>query len=363
MPVSDYFAGSYREARSRFLSLSQASDALISHYELPELKGPTGEGLFVDVAVLGPATADRALLIFSGTHGVEGLCGSGCQVGFLADHLHDALPARSLAILVHALNPYGFAWLRRVNEDNVDINRNFRDFSKPPPDSSAYEEVHQWLIPEDWDGPHRQAADSAIQEYIQRRGFSALQAAVSGGQYSRQDGLFYGGVRETWSNMTFRRILREHVPSTVKRLASIDLHTGLGPMGYGEPIYIGPANAARERALVWYGPEVTDPSRGSSTSAVVTGSIPDALAELFPEIEVTPIALEFGTQPIFNVLTALRADHWLHAVEGRVTPLRDSIKKQIRDAFYVDKPSWKAAIYGRMADFVVRAGRGLGSSA
>ena len=28
-------------------------------------------------------------------------------------------------VLVHVLNPYGMAWLRRFNEHNVDLNRNF----------------------------------------------------------------------------------------------------------------------------------------------------------------------------------------------------------------------------------------------
>jgi hypothetical protein len=59
---------------------------------------------------------------------------------------------------------------------------------------------------------------------------------------------------------------------------------------------------------------------------------------------------------------ALCADNWLHAVPNRTTPLRDSIKQQIRDAFYIDEPWWKAAVYGRFADFVLRASRALGSS-
>jgi hypothetical protein len=362
MPVSDYFAGSYAEARSKFLAQAQAAGARLSHHPLPGLKGPAGEDLFVDVAVQGPATAERALLVLSGTHGVEGLCGSGCQVGYFEDRLHDALPAQSLSILVHAVNPHGFAWLRRVNEDNVDLNRNFRDFTQPLPDSSAYEEVHDWLVPEDWDGPHRQTADLAIQKYIKTRGFAALQGAVSGGQYTRSTGLFYGGNRETWSNKTLRRILNDQIPGTVKALAAIDLHTGLGPSGYGELIYLGPAGPAKERSLRWYGPEVTDPQQRNSTSAVVTGSLAESLAGTLPSVQVTPIGLEFGTQPIMNVLTALRADHWLHVVEGRGTPLREGIKQQIRDAFYIDQPAWKAAVYGRMADIVLRAARGLASA-
>jgi hypothetical protein len=39
--------------------------------------------------------------------------------------------------------------------------------------------------------------------------------------------------------------------------------------------------------------------------------------------------------------------------------LRDRIKTELRDAFYVDAPHWKAAVYGRMADFVLRAARVL----
>ena len=76
------------------------------------------------------------MVIISETHGVEGFCGSGCQVGFLVERVYEGLPKTVGVALVHALNPYGFAWLRRVNEDNVDLNRNFRDFTEPPPSSS-----------------------------------------------------------------------------------------------------------------------------------------------------------------------------------------------------------------------------------
>jgi hypothetical protein len=91
-------------------------------------------------------------------------------------------------VLVHALNPYGFAWLRRVNENNVDLNRNFRDFTEPLPLSSAYEAVHDWLVPADWDGPARKTADSEIEQYLRSHGLAAFQAIVSRGQYSRPDG-------------------------------------------------------------------------------------------------------------------------------------------------------------------------------
>ena len=53
-------------------------------------------------------------------------------------------------VFIHAVNPYGFSQLRRVNEDNVDLNRNFRDFSHPPARNAAYAEVHAMMVPAEW---------------------------------------------------------------------------------------------------------------------------------------------------------------------------------------------------------------------
>lgn len=361
MAVRDYFADTYVEARKKFLAAANAAGAMHEVHTLPDLRAPDGEPLTMDVATLGPSNPDAVLLLISGTHGVEGFAGSGCQIGYLADQLYSALPARTATILIHALNPYGFAWLRRVNEIGIDLNRNFQDFSKALPDSSAYEAIHDLLIPDDWEGPGRMAADAAMQEHVKALGMARFQAAVSGGQYSRPLGLFYGGTAESWSNTTLRRILKNHLAPTVRNLAIFDFHTGLGPTGYGEPIYTGTQDAGFERAKRWYGPELTSMTKGTSTSADVAGSVAGAFGDLSPAVAVTYVALEYGTRPLLEVLTALRADHWLHAITNRQTPLRDQIKRQIRDAFYPDSPAWKAAVYGRAADFVLRACRGLGS--
>ncbi len=51
--------------------------------------------------------------------------------------------------MIHAVNPFGFSHLKRTNEDNIDLNRNFNDFSTPYPDNPVYEEVHDLLVPKD----------------------------------------------------------------------------------------------------------------------------------------------------------------------------------------------------------------------
>jgi hypothetical protein len=162
MATSDFFAHSYDEARSKFLNISQSVGAILTQHALPNHCGPNGEALFVDVAQLGAVNPKSLLILISGTHGVEGFCGSGCQVGYLADRVYEALPADAGVMLVHALNPFGFAWLRRVNEANVDLNRNFQNFNESLPSSVGYEAFHDYLVPQDWEGEQRAKADAAL---------------------------------------------------------------------------------------------------------------------------------------------------------------------------------------------------------
>ena len=162
MAVSKYFANTYSEARTKFLAAARTSGANLAHHRLPKYLGPENKELFVDVAVLGPQDPENLLVLISGTHGVEGFCGSGCQVGYLTDQLYEALSPTSGAMLIHALNPFGFAWRRRVNEGNVDLNRNFHDFAAPLPSSERYEALHDWLIPTEWEGEQREQADAVL---------------------------------------------------------------------------------------------------------------------------------------------------------------------------------------------------------
>ncbi len=93
---------------------------------------------------------------------------------------------------------------------------------------------------------------------------------------------------------------------------------------------------------------------------VVSCSVPVFLRRLAPALELTVLALEFDTPLRRCGAAGLRADAWLHAVPDRRTPHREAIRRQVRDAFLIDSPAWRAAVYGRCADVVLRACRGLG---
>lgn len=335
------FAPTYEVAREKFLQAA-ASARLDVQSELHPLRGRDGEVLALDVVRDGPLDATRVLLVSSGCHGIEGFCGSGIQVAMLRDARWRALvhEKRVAVVYLHALNPYGFSWWRRVTHENVDLNRNFQDFSQPLPRNTAYDEIAHLLVPATW--PARWRDDVGLLHFLLRRGVRALQAAVSVGQYAHPAGLFYGGTAPTWSHTALRRTLREH-GQRAERLGWIDLHTGLGKSGVGERIVAGPNDAAMlARTRAWWGPHTTSIYDGSSTSAPVTGMMWSAVPQECPQAEYTGIALEYGTQPLRKTLQALRAEQWLHNhPEQQATPQGLRIKQQLRDAFYIETDTWK----------------------
>ena len=357
MSAAAHFSQSYAEARGKFLAAVEAAGLDVESHPHPML-GRDGEPLAMDVVLQGPKDARALLVISSACHGVEGYCGSGVQAALLHDSAwHQTVRAAGIAVLyIHALNPYGFSWWRRTTHENVDLNRNFHDFSKALPANPAYDEIAALLVPATW--PPTPEVNAAIAQYIADRGERALQAAISGGQYDHAEGLFYGGRNPTWSQVTLRHVLQRH-GTRCSRLGWIDLHTGLGPSGHGEPIFACRNDAAAlQRARAWWGTGVTSIYDGSSSSALLSGLMWLSAYEECPQAEYTGIALEYGTLPVMDVMNALRADQWLenHPEAGEVQRLQ--IKRQVRDAFYTDTDEWKQRIVEQGVDAAMQAVRG-----
>ena len=358
MSASQYFSASYAEARERFRATVAAAGGALDSVANPN-KGPAGEDLSADAAWFGRKGAERALVLVSGTHGVEGFCGSGCQIGWIAVGGPQRLPAGLGVLVIHAINPHGFAWLRRVTEDNVDLNRNYVDFAKPLPQNPAYDEIAWAVCPADWSEQGQAAARRVLDAYADKHGRLALQAAVSRGQYKHKDGLFYGGAGPTWSRRTFTALARRHLKSAA-HVAMIDFHTGLGPYGHGELICPHPVDSpVTRRAEAWFGKEMTVPARGNSSSAVIVGTMGRGLQTAAPQAAFTDIGLEYGTLPQNDVMLALRADNWLHVHGDLDSPQGKAIKAQIRAAFYQDKDDWKEMIFKRALDVIGRAAGNL----
>ena len=352
--ANTHFALNYAEARAGFLAAVRRRGLAVETAVNP-LKGAQGEALATDSVLLGVADAPSLLVVTSGTHGVEGFCGSGCQRELLQDEdlLRRIDAGRVAVLLVHAVNPYGFSHLRRVNEDNVDLNRNFRAFADAKDTNPAYAEVHDLLVPAEWPPTEKNRAD--LMACAARLGLPAFRAAVSAGQNSRKEGLFYSGTQPTWSNRTIRALIKKHGTGR-RRIGWIDIHTGLGPFGHGEKIFAGANDAAElARCRAWYGADVMSYYEGKSASTEVQGSMVMCIYAECPQAEVTGMGLEYGTVPFEAVLDAIRGDSWLALHPEASAEKRAAIKRAILDAFYSDTDEWKGRVLGQARVAVLQA--------
>lgn len=362
MDAAQAFSPSYALARQKFLAACVAAGIPVETHPLP-LPGADGEALAMDVARDGPADAERVLIVTSACHGVEGHCGSGVQVHALHDAAWRAAArdAGVAVVYIHALNPHGFSHGRRVTQENVDLNRNFQDFSAPLPVNKPYAKLHALLLPPQW--PPTPRDQEALEHWIAKHGMGEFQAAVTQGQYGFAGGMFFGGQAPTWSQRTLRQVLRQHA-GRARRLAWIDLHTGLGPSGLGERIFAGRNDpAAYARASAWWGGDGTTPVTsiydGSSASALLTGLMWNSIYEECPQAEFTGIAMEYGTEPLMEVLTAMRGDHWLHLHPEAAPELAQAIRQRMRAAFYTDTDAWKQRIVDQAREALFQAAEGL----
>ena len=359
MNGASHFSQSYAQARAKFLQAVEAAGLDAESHAHP-LRGRDAESLAMDVVLEGAKGARSLLILSSACHGVEGYCGSGIQISLLHDAAwHEAVRASGVAVLyIHALNPYGFSWWRRTTQENVDLNRNFHDFSKPLPKNPRYDELAHLLVPTVW--PPNADVNAGIAKFMTEHGQRGFQEAVSGGQYEHPEGLFFGGHNPTWSHVTLRHVLQEHGKRCAD-LAWIDLHTGLGPNGVAELICAcrNDDTAALQRARSWWGKGVTSLADGTSVSAPLEGLMWQAAYQECPQARYTGMAMEYGTIPLLDVMQALRADQWLENHPEADAQIARAIKQQLRDAFYTDSDEWKQQVLVQAHDAARKALAGL----
>ncbi|GAA0752408.1 M14 family metallopeptidase [Ideonella azotifigens] len=357
----DCFAPDYAQARRRFLQAAQAA-TLTVHSEPHPLPGRDGEALAVDAVLDGAPDTQRLLIVSSGCHGIEGHAGSAVQIALLRDAVfRKAAHGAGVALLhLHALNPHGFSFGHRVTHENVDLNRNFVDFSQPRPHNPLLPRLAPVLLPERW--PPTPGNRLALYGFALRHGIRATQTTISQGQYQDPEGLFFGGNGPSWSRLALERLLARF-GSHARRIGWIDVHTGLGPNGVAERILAGrPEPVLLKRARAWWGPGLTCTQEGSSSSAVLMGEMWQAAAATCPQAELTAMVMEVGTQSKLKVLDALRGDQWLRLHPQAGEKQRAAIHQRMREAFYTETPAWQAAVLAQGCELALQAVRGLAAT-
>lgn len=354
------FAEDYPEARAKFLDAVSAVGADAIPWENPN-SGPRGEAVATDVAWIGPPDARRVLVLISATHGVEGFCGSGVQVDWLRDGGSDRLPPDTAALLIHGLNCHGFAWWRRVTEEGCDLNRNFIDFDKPLPENPGHDALADAFVPSSLEPDAVENAEATIAAWRAEHGEAAYHAARKAGQYKHAHSMFFGGFAPSWARNTLAAIVERHDLASRDLVAVIDVHTGLGPFGYGEPICGHKrGTVGLDRVLAMYGESTGLPAEGASFSIPLTGTQREFWQPRFGD-RYTYVALEFGTFSQDSSRHVLRADHWLHN-QGTVdwnAPRSQEIKRGIKHHFYPATDAWKEMVLWRSRQVIRQTVEGL----
>ena len=334
------FARTYVDARTRFLAAAGEAGAAVTSLRAPRA-GPSGEALYLDRAVVGDPAAPVRIVISSGLHGVEGYCGSACQIAWLESGAPLTLPWRVCVILVHALSPYGFAWGRRFNEDNVDLNRNFLDEPWNPPQNPLYAALRAAVAANPLDRQAWDRAQADLAAYRESEGEGAYLEALAGGQYEDPPGIFYGGSGPSWTRRIYPDLLRELLAGC-ERAILYDIHTGIGDYGELVPFCMtGDDDPRIAVATEIFGQAPRTPARSKSGGRARRGLMLPYLDSLGLAPSFLPLGIEFGTVPLPVSIVAVRAENWIHHHGLRNTADGRRIVAQLREAFCPMQADWE----------------------
>lgn len=342
------FSPDYAAARTRFHAAALRAGATLDTLPLAA-RGPHGELLATDIAWLGARRPRRVALHISGLHGVEAFAGSATQLALLA--APPWRPADGALVLVHVLNPFGMAWLRRANEHNVDLNRNFHPdggiWTGAPP---LYRRLDALLNPAA--PPARDAFALRLAATGMRHGMRAVRQAIAHGQHRYPRGLFYGGAELQPGPRLFIDWLQSRL-DTAETVFVIDMHTGLGPHA-ADTVIVEPGVGQAPRPAL--GRALQRPLVGDQAhpaAYTVRGSLGAALPRLLPGARVEFVLQEIGTWSPLRVIHALREENrWHHYGDGNPG---HPAKRRLLEALCPASPAWREAAVTLGADLVHRA--------
>ena len=232
---SDVFYSTYDEIRAHLKDrVADLKDKGIT-VETSEYAIDESDGLYIDNIYL-PATETQEDLIVltTGVHGMEGYIGS-VMLDVFFDEVYRMLDTEKVGILIVAnINPYGMKYMRRYNENNVDLNRNFiLDWENFDLTSNKdYPEVKSFLQPEGKIGNalwHEINFYANLAKEALTKGADKVSDALLTGQYEYPQGVYYGGNGDEASTAYLKGVFNDCLESGYENIVHIDIHSGYGP--------------------------------------------------------------------------------------------------------------------------------------
>jgi hypothetical protein len=364
--LSRYFSASYDEGRDKFLSACQQAGLTVESHVHPTLKGPENEDIAMDTAWAGPPGASRVLIFSCGTHGLEAAAGSATMLRWLDMNGPGGLPDDLAVLLIHAVNPYGWAWAHRINEDGIDLNRNFVAPSSPRPKNPAYEDIHALLLKTGMDEQSLKAFAEAFHALAARKGLNTALTGITSGQYDFADGLSFGGTAHSWSAETLFNIARDKLQQA-DRILHVDWHTGIGAFGEAHFILDEQRDSETFALLSSWWPDhaihCDDVVEGVSISynGLLVAGLRDEIST-FNQADVVNLTIEWGTYEVEAMLQALVMDNWLkNRAADADQALIERVRAELIERFYPQSPEWRQNVLEASEKIYAQAVAGLDS--
>ncbi|MCB0366303.1 MAG: DUF2817 domain-containing protein [Bdellovibrionaceae bacterium] len=340
------FSTNYGDARRSFVDFCLKRGGIVQSFLNPNAKGPTGEDLFTDLVRFGPIHPKKALFCISGTHGLECPAGRTAFINWLDQFDFKSLAPDTGLYFVHAINPYGFAHLSRTTENNVDLNRNFREFSGPLPKNPIYDDLRPLLCPDGLDELKMEVMTAKLEDKAKDITWQVLVDGFMKGQYKDPVGVMYGGHHREWSAETLETIVKKEL-GRCEDVLYIDWHTGLGEYGYDFYVCLHEVDSPRYQLVN----NLLDGKLEQTAKGFIGGQIPRYEGLLLAQLDRwlahcrrMGFVIEMGTKDNKSISNALMLDAWLRRNPNSDDETKRNIKAQLLEFFYPNDPPWQDSL-------------------
>ena len=336
----------YQQARRAFLAAAAKQQGRLTSYTLPGHLGYEGEELAVDVAAYGPRKGHVLFLVSSGVHGAEAFANSAAQTQAIKFNLMAGLPRDCGLLMVHGLNPHGFSHMRRVNEEGVDLNRNFIDWASDkrlPPMPAVSRRLWNKILKHNGRDADSWQVDNQLVAQMGRMGITEFTNALYTDQHDMPQAVCFAGQAPVWSNQVWHDVLGKQARG-FDRIVHLDMHSGAGPDGgvvLLPSVWHAPDTYVRMRR--WWGDQLSLPGQTQDTDLFsMSGSIDYSLPRALPGRELMHITSEIGTGlSSLTLLWNYIDDHRLHAHGGNSLPHAQEVRRNMRNCFAPRDTLWE----------------------
>lgn len=232
---ADSFLTSYDEARDHLMERIELLRENGVSVEYTEHAIDESDNLYIDNIYLPSTDKNTNLIILTtGVHGIEGYIGS-VMLDVFFEEVYPTLDTTDTGVLIVAnVNPYGMKYMRRYNENNVDLNRNFiEDWDSFDTSSNKeYPKVVSFLQPEGKMGNafwHEAGFYLSLAKEAILTGADTISDALLTGQYEYADGVYYGGSGDEKSTTYLKGVFSDCLDSEYENIIHVDIHSGYGP--------------------------------------------------------------------------------------------------------------------------------------